>query len=667
MNKQIKKLLPSKPLKHSTSKSTILSKIQSISHLIPTKTIRDEPLQTIKENPTSPEPKPTQRKLLSKYNPSKNTFNFFSSAGTKKKKAFTYSSSTLSLFNPLIFPSQTSNNAHQYSNSHVTTIYNKNNHSRSQSKGRTKSLIFITKTLYKPIKRIQKISLNKKQLNHRNNMNKYNTHSVNNHNNNNNQIYSSLTLTSSTHNSTSEMCFQGHHHHCNIKNKQPKRNVSNDIIMKRHKHKQMAKERSNSYGNTNTLLLHSNNNNNEQHISSLIHNTKSNVNININYTSNTTTNANIKTIINKDDNMNEQIPDEGIIPKYPRAIQYTKQIYTNNYLSLCFHSIFNFKQSITNLLCSFLTGNDLYALCQVNKKFNEYTSTQIALKTKHNIIHNRSISLKLWEALLFPQSSITNVELHTTYNTYMNAHSLYKEQIIKDLKRTQPNNKATLTLTKLQNVLNAYASFNTQIGYAQGMNFITAKLFHKYETEATVFHALDALICLLNFKQVIGIHHEIAKHLSSAGKAIERNVPRLFAYLNRNGINHEIFTANWIITLFSTALDDDVLYLVWDFIVIYKWKFIYCFIAGVLKVYEDDIMKVNVFEFSKVMKQLLKRNEVKRDIYRIINVTFAFMFGINDDVEECERYISKSYMTTINNNVNTFKDEDDVVVLDNSE
>ena len=500
--------------------------------------------------------------------------------------------------------------------------------------------------MYKPIKRIQKISLNKKQLNHRH-INKYNTHSVH-----NNQIYSSLTLTSSTHNSTSEMCFQGHKKH-----KQSKRNVSNDIIMKRHKHKQIVRGHSNSYGNT--LLL----NNNEQHISSL--NTKSN----INFTSNTTTNANLKTI-NKDDNINEQIPDEGIIPKYPRAIQYTKQIYTNNYLSLCFHSIFNHEKSITNLLCSFLTGNDLYSLSQVNKKFNEYISTQIALKTKSNIIHNRNISPKLWETLLLLNSSISNDDLYTTYNTYMNMPSLYKEQIIKDLKRTQPHNKATLTLTKLQNVLNAYSSFNNQIGYAQGMNFITAKLFHKYDKEEQVFHALDALICLLNFKQVIGIHHEIAKHLSSAGKAIEHNVPRLFMYLNRNGINHEIFTANWIITLFSTALEDDVLYLVWDFIILYKWKFIYCFIAGVLKVYENDIMKVNVFEFSKVMKQLLKRNEVKRDIYRIINVTFAFMLRIKDDVDEYEHLISKSNMTTINNNVNTFKDDENFsedVVLDNSE
>jgi hypothetical protein len=160
----------------------------------------------------------------------------------------------------------------------------------------------------------------------------------------------------------------------------------------------MAKERSNSYGNTNTLLLHSNNNNN-----------------NINYTSNTTTNANIKTIINKDDIINEQIPDEGIIPKYPRAIQYTKQIYTNNYLSLCFHSIFNFKQSITNLLCSFLTGNDLYALCQVNKKFNEYTSTQIAFKTKHNIIHNRSISLNYGKP--FSSRKVQSQTLNYTQHT----------------------------------------------------------------------------------------------------------------------------------------------------------------------------------------------------------------------------------------------------------
>ena len=145
MNKQIKKLLPSKPLKHSSSKSTILSKIQSITQLISTKTIRDEPLQTIKENPTSPEPKQTQRKFLSKYNPSKNNLNPFLSAATKKKKTFTCSSSTLSLFNPLIFSSQISNHTHHYSNSNVTTIYNKRNYSHSQSKERTKSLIFITK------------------------------------------------------------------------------------------------------------------------------------------------------------------------------------------------------------------------------------------------------------------------------------------------------------------------------------------------------------------------------------------------------------------------------------------------------------------------------------------------------------------------------------------
>ena len=63
----------------------------------------------------------------------------------------------------------------------------------------------------------------------------------------------------------------------------------------------------------------------------------------------------------------------------------------------------------------------------------------------------------------------------------------------------------------------------------------------------------------------------------------------------------------------------------------YKWKFIYCFIAAVIKVYEDEIKNASVMELSKIMKGLLKREGMERDIKRIINIAFVFMFGDNND------------------------------------
>ena len=63
----------------------------------------------------------------------------------------------------------------------------------------------------------------------------------------------------------------------------------------------------------------------------------------------------------------------------------------------------------------------------------------------------------------------------------------------------------------------------------------------------------------------------------------------------------------------------------------YKWKFIYCFIAAVIKVYEDEIKNASVMELSKIMKGLLKREGMERDIKRIINIAFVFMFEGNND------------------------------------
>ena len=106
--------------------------------------------------------------------------------------------------------------------------------------------------------------------------------------------------------------------------------------------------------------------------------------------------------------------------------------------------------------------------------------------------------------------------------------------------------------------------------------------------------------------------------------------------------------------------------MIWEFIIMYKWKFIYCFIAAVIKVYEDEIKNASVMELSKIMKGLLKREGMERDIKRIINVTFTFMYGDNEDCNNNEEDLNVTHITTstiYNNNITTTKvdDEDDTL------
>ena len=365
------------------------------------------------------------------------------------------------------------------------------------------------------------------------------------------------------------------------------------------------------------------------------------------------------------------VPDEGFILN-PLSIPYTKQIYTNTYLSMCFLSIFTQPKRITNIIASYLNIQDISSLSQVNKYLHKHLSPFFHNHIKQRLIQSRTTSNRLWNTLL-AQSTLPSLSLHTMYNKYVSMSSPYETNIAKDLTRTLPHKNTThFTLTSLYNVLKAYSNYNERVGYAQGMNFIVGMLFCKYENEKCVFNALDAVIKLLSFDKVIGIGHDANAHLRCAGKCIELHVKEVFEYFERKKVNHEIFTANWIITLFANAVEkEDVLFVIWEFIIVYKWKFIYCFIAAVIKVYENEIRNASVMELSKVMKGLLKREGIERDITRIINVAFVFMFGGNED-NNSEDNLNVTTSTIYNDNITTTKvdEEDDTsgdTVIDNSE
>ena len=71
--------------------------------------------------------------------------------------------------------------------------------------------------------------------------------------------------------------------------------------------------------------------------------------------------------------------------------------------------------------------------------------------------------------------------LDTIYHNYIsNSNNIYDKEIDKDLLRTLPNDssfqRGSSRYQKLFNILKAYSNYNDEIGYAQGMNFIVAKL-----------------------------------------------------------------------------------------------------------------------------------------------------------------------------------------------
>ena len=65
----------------------------------------------------------------------------------------------------------------------------------------------------------------------------------------------------------------------------------------------------------------------------------------------------------------------------------------------------------------------------------------------------------------------------------------------------------------------------------------------------------------------------VRMHLDYIQFYLDKHVPRLCQFLSNNGLSHEFFSTNWIITLFANVVNPGVLFKIWDFFIIYGWKF----------------------------------------------------------------------------------------------
>ena len=447
-------------------------------------------------------------------------------------------------------------------------------------------------------------------------------HSGNNYHYNNSFLFPGLNNTSLNHNSTSEIFKKKN---IEIPFKIKKRDLSNDALHKKQYNKGMKLIQFSklSEGNTSIQMTKKklNTTSKDDRIVSLYKRKRENLIAN--------------KIIHKDitghNILSDQgllVPDENISIISPKSIPYTKQIYSNNYLSLFFQSFLQQSYNISSHFLAFLGYQDLFNLSLVNKNFYFLTLEKIREVTTNKILNNKgNIRKKIWEKLknfsrLSQVDNITKEYISNVLNK-----SEYFDIIKKDIYRTVPNSnkKEVSKLKMLFSLLNAYANFNREIGYAQGMNFITEKLFSKYNSETEMFIILDSIINKLKLESVLGLSNTLEKHMTIISHLIEEYIPSVYRYFIKTKLNHEIMTANWIITLFSNSCNNDLLFIIWDFILVYEWKFIYLFTISIIKYHKKKILVLNNSNFSIFSKNILRSQFFYDNFKKIISLTFDLM------------------------------------------
>ena len=292
-----------------------------------------------------------------------------------------------------------------------------------------------------------------------------------------------------------------------------------------------------------------------------------------------------------------------------------------------------FKHYIENLL----DDKSLIILSSLNKNFYKNFRYVIYNKYYNYIIldeNNKKENMNKIIKSLFQYSSnklknISKEEIERIYNSF-NFKSIYNENIIKDLPRTFPNdstfNKNSLGYYKLYNILTVYSNFNKQIGYTQGLNFISAIGLSLCDTEQEVFVFLDGLINRFELDKFMGINNKyLVQNLKYFSNILNKYVPDIICFFNNKLLNHEFFSTNWILTLFSNCMSKNELVIIWCFMIVFGWKFFYCFVIELLNFYKEDIFQTNENELNFKMKKLLNDDKFEGNLNVLIKNTFQLM------------------------------------------
>ena len=162
-----------------------------------------------------------------------------------------------------------------------------------------------------------------------------------------------------------------------------------------------------------------------------------------------------------------------------------------------------------------------------------------------------------------------NLDLEEFYLSIKNEVSTHEKQIKRDITRTSFYNSISRydKINDLYNVIKGYSLFDPDVGYTQGMIFITTPLILVLN-EAECFSILVSLMKDYNLRDLfspdmLGLHLMLYKF----DRLLEIYSPSLFNYLSKQGIKSSMYASQWFLTIFGYKFPIEIVLRIYDILI----------------------------------------------------------------------------------------------------
>lgn len=251
----------------------------------------------------------------------------------------------------------------------------------------------------------------------------------------------------------------------------------------------------------------------------------------------------------------------------------------------------------------------------------------------------------VWQLILNSKS----FGLEEFYTTMVLENSNHEKQIKKDLSRTRFVSEASM-LDKgdgLYNIIKAYSLYDTEVGYTQGMAFITVPLLMNMN-ESEAFCALVKLMKNYNLREFYlpdmpGLHLVLYQF----ERLLEDLCPKLHTHLVRQGVKSSMYASQWFLTMFAYKFPLEIVIRIFDVIVAEGIEASLKFAVALMQKNEEKLLTFNFDQLLDYLKDRLfdyylvddKDNKSLGEETTSLN-PFAFMTsgGISNKVAATDSY-----------------------------
>jgi len=197
------------------------------------------------------------------------------------------------------------------------------------------------------------------------------------------------------------------------------------------------------------------------------------------------------------------------------------------------------------------------------------------------------------------------------------------KDIDKDLDRTFPNHvifREELGRLALRRVLRAFANYDPEIGYCQGMGFLSGLLL-LYLSEEDVFWALCSLMHHYHMKDMFTVGMRGVRRCSYVSNELVKTfLPNLARHFASIDFHANFVVPQWFMTLYITSFSFEAVLSIWDVFLNEGIKAVYRVMLATFKLAEKDLLRMNCGDCLTFMREFTQQVDPEK----LIATAFKF-------------------------------------------